>query len=356
MEYKDDWPKAKERLSALWSGEIIDRACVAVTSPKKGKENEYRRLKSLPRMHGFGDGEALVRRNRALFEASYFGGESFPGIWLNLGPSGHAGYFRGVRYTVTEDSVWFDPSVTDEHEELVFDTETELYRLTLDLARYLAADSRGDYFVSMPDTSGNLDALAHLRGNEGLLMDMIADPDWVKGAAVKIEAAWEKTISDVYGIVRENNECGGMIYWLKSWAPGLHSQMQADISVMISPESYKEFILPELAAQCSFLEYPLYHFDGVEQTRHLDALLSLEKLKMIQWTCVAGQPSPARYLDTLRRMQDAGKGLLIRLTETSDIEPLLTNLSSKGLYLVADAESEEEARTILSLAERLTHE
>jgi hypothetical protein len=55
-------------------------------------------------------------------------------------------------------------------------------------------------------------------------------------------------------------------------------------------------------------------------------------------------------------MQDAGKGLLIRLTDTSDIEPLLTNLSSKGLYLVADAESEEEARAILSLAERFTHE
>ncbi len=34
---------------------------------------------------------------------------------------------------------------------------------------------------------------------------------------------------DIYAIVHNNNDGGSMIYWLKSWAPGLHSQMQGDL-------------------------------------------------------------------------------------------------------------------------------
>jgi hypothetical protein len=52
--------------------------------------------------------------------------------------------------------------------------------------------------------------------------------------------------------------------------------MQSDLSVMISPEMYEEFIIPELNQQLKWLEYSTYHFDGVEQIRHLDKLLQLE--------------------------------------------------------------------------------
>lgn len=357
MIYKNDWEHSRKRFEAFWQQEIADRCCIAVTAPRTGRENVFWDLKSLPRLYGWADPEVIVTRARAQFEATRFGGESFPGIWLNLGPSGHAGYFRDVQFHVNDETVWFTPLIgQDGYRDVVFDKESELYRMTVSLARYFVEDSRGDYFVSMPDASGNLDALAHLRGSEDLLIDLAANHADIPKALEALQCAWESVMRDVYDIVRENNDGGSMIYWLKSWAPGLHAQMQADISVMISPDYYRRYVLPELSAQSEFLEYPLYHLDGAEQIRHLDELLSVDKIKAIQWMSVAGQEPPSHYIDALQRIQRKGKSLLISVSDPREVEPLLRNLSSKGLYLVLDVGDEDHLEKVIKLAEKLTHE
>ena len=358
MEYKNDWESSKLRFEALWSRELIDRCCISVTAPRKGKEDIYKKLKSVPRLHNWGDAEAIVKRHKSLFEVTFFGGESFPGIWLNMGPSGHAGFFKNVSYKVVNgETVWFTPLLDQElSHQLVFEKKSALYAMTLEHARYYVAESKGSFFVSMPDTSGNLDALAHLRGSDKLLVDLLLNPAEVKDTLKIIQSAWEKTILEIYQIVKTNNDGGSMIYWLKTWAPGLHSQLQADISVMISPELYKEFIVPELASQSAFLDYSLYHLDGNEQIRHLDLLLALEHIQIIQWTSVAGQPSPIHFLDVFKKIQKSGKALLIRLDDVQLVEPLLQQLSSKGLYLVVEAESQEIAQDIIKKTYTCTHE
>jgi hypothetical protein len=118
---------------------------------------------------------------------------------------------------------------------------------------------------------------------------------------------------------------------------------------------FKEFVLPELQAQCKLLEYPLYHFDGVEQIRHLDDLLSIPELRAIQWTQVAGQPSALNYIPQLQHIQAAGKNLILIVSE-EQIEPLMQNLSSKGLFLIAHAKTREQADAIIRKVSRLTHD
>ncbi|MFA7539821.1 MAG: hypothetical protein WCY52_05060, partial [Sphaerochaetaceae bacterium] len=109
-------------------------------------------------------------------------------------------------------------------------------------------------------------------------------------------------------------------------------------------------------AQSNFLEFPIYHFDGAEQERHLDDLLAIENLKAIQWMSVSGQKPPSAYLDVLKRIQAGGKSLLISIYDNREVEPLLTNLSSKGLYLVLETENEDELEAVLKMANRLTHD
>ena len=131
--------------------------------------------------------------------------------------------------------------------------------------------------------------------------------------------------------------------------------MQSDISVMLSPESFKGFVLPELVEQSNHLDYPLYHIDGYQQTRYLDMLCSIENLKMIQWTNVAGQPSPVHFIPTFKKIQEAGKGLLLH-ANIKDLETLMENLSSKGLYLVVNARDREEADYAMKKIAQLTHD
>ena len=113
--------------------------------------------------------------------------------------------------------------------------------------------------------------------------------------------------------------------------------------------------MPELQEQSKLLEYPLYHFDGVEQCRHLDDLLSIPNLRVIQWTQVAGQPSCLNYIPQLQKIQAAGKNLYISASP-AEIKVLMENLSSRGLYLSTWAGTKEEADNIIKDVARMTHE
>lgn len=357
MLYKEDWLQAKKRMSAWWDGELIDRCCVSVVAEKPGRKTaDPIQLKPTGEEDWFKyrtDPEEIIRRSRYFMEHSWYGGEAFPLVNLDLGAAGHAGFFKGAKYRL-EDTVWFFPSLNDP-EKLEFDENSYLFRQTVQLAKELAADSRGDYMISMSDCSGNADVLSHLLGSEELLPLMLEEPDVVQKAMRKVQYAYEQIHRQTYDILKDVNDGGSCVGWLRTWAPGLHAQMQSDMSVMISADMFQEFIEPELRAQCDFLEYPLYHFDGIEQIRHLDSLLSIEKLRCIQWTQVAGQPPCTEYFPELRRIQEAGKNLII-IAEPGQIRPIMENLSSKGLFLLLQAPDIETGEAMVREVASLTHE
>lgn len=357
MEYRDDWYKSKERFKAFLNCELTDRCCASIIAPKKGKTNQ---MDPFPenredRIHYWTDGEWITKRYRKYFENTYFGGEAFPHIFLNLGAAGLAGFFKNVEHQF-EDTVWYFPFIKDwDEDRLEFDQDSFFYKKVVELAKYFVDDSKGAYFVSLPDISGNADALAHMRGSENLLIDMMVNKERVHNALDIIQDVWVKVIDEIYDIIKKNNDGGSTIGWLHTWGEGLHSQMQCDLSVMISPGLFDEFILPELEAQSQHMDSCVYHFDGFEQIRHLDSLLSLKKMQVIQWNNVVGQPSPLKFIPILKRIQAAGKSLLVS-AEPEEVIPLMTELSSKGLYLVVSPDSEEEGREILKTVEKLTHE
>ncbi len=355
MLYKENWEASKKRLTAFWNQELVDRCCVSVKAFDHKALSTVRLVPGTDeeRIQYWTDPNLVIKRNRERMEHTYYGGDSFPAIFVDLGAGGHAGFFKGAKYYFG-DSVWFHPSLEDPN-DLTFDENSFLYQKTLELAKAYAEDSKGDYFISMPDSTGNADALAHLMGSENLMMAMLEDPEGVSDALQKIEAAYEKVMKNVYSIVKDTNEGGCVVDWLSTWAPGFHAQMQCDMSVMISNPLFKEFVLPELQTQCKFLDYPLYHFDGFEQTRHLDDLLSIKELRAIQWTQVAGQPPCTEFFPYLKKIQAAGKSLII-LVEPEQIQPIMENLSSKGLYLITTTETKEEAQAIEKQVAKLTHD
>jgi len=355
MRYKPDWEATQKRFEAFWEREVLDRCMIAVSTwkdgaaipdytPPRNEEEEFRR---------WTDPELIIRGMRREFENTYFGGDAFPILIPNLGAAGHAGFFRGAKFRF-QGSVWFFKSA-DDPAELEFDRNSFLYQKTLELARAFAEDSRGDYMVSMPDTTGNADALSHLLGPERLFECFLEEPEATKAALGKIETAYEQIMRDVYDIVREANQGGSIVGWLSTWAPGFHAQMQSDLSVMISRPMFDEFVLPELTRQCDFLDYALYHLDGMEQIRHLDSLLSISRLRAIQWTQVAGQPPATDFIPVLKRIQQAGKCLVMHVSP-DQVEPLMQALSSRGLYLLTCMETEAEGRELIKKVEKWTHD
>ncbi len=356
-----DWEKSKDRFEALWQNELVDRCCVRVAAYKNGPIAPVPFPDSETDRESYWlDGEVVYKRELSKIQQTFYAGDAFPHIFSNFGAAGHAAYFKGTKIGFHE-SIWMKPSEPPQPGQsfaIELDPESVLLKKTYEVVQYLVDQSNGQYFVSMPDISGNLDALAHMRKSDTLLLDMVMQPQSVQNALNQIMSIWKEVVLKVQKMTTDCNDGGNTIGWLDTWAPGLHAQMQCDLAVMISSEMFETFAMPELIEQADFLEYPLYHFDGVEQIRHLDMLLSIDKLKMIQWTHVAGQPSPVEYIPVLKKIQDAGKGLLIRIEKLKDIEPLMSALSSKGLYLYVEPalESPEEADKVVKLVSKLTHD
>lgn len=356
MLYKEDWSKAKERLTALWENEIIDRCCISVPVPRN--KTGYTAIDQSPPsgyedlVRFYTDPEWILKRSVSKFQNTYYGGEALPSIFPNFGTGGHAAYFD-CKYEFASDTIWFFPVINDwQRDKLKFNPGNELLVTEKSVLSFLAEEGRGKFFVAMPDNCGSFDALAHLRGGDRLLLDMLEEPDIVKGAVKTLVSALISTGNELFEIIRENNDNGSCHGWMQTWSPGRHMQLQCDLSVMISPQMYEEFVLPELEETAGWLDNAIYHLDGREQLRHLDMILSVNKINMIQWTPVAGQPPTSDYIPILKRIQKAGKGLVL-LPEVWEVEKLLSELSPRGLHLVVyGAKSETEAKDLIKLAEK----
>jgi hypothetical protein len=105
--------------------------------------------------------------------------------------------------------------------------------------------------------------------------------------------------------------------------------------------------LPDIAACCNALDHGFYHLDGKGQIRHLDMLLSLERLRGIQWLPGDGQPPPERWLPLLKRIRDSGK-LCQLYVSPQGARTIVQELGGRGfaLYIIGLL-SEDEAQDLL---------
>lgn len=359
MKYKPDIEKVRKRLYAFWEREVIDRACICVLAPRNRGDHismfeNPRDLRDNPEelIKYWTDPETIYYNNIERLERTYFGGDTLPIVFQNYGTSGHCNYF-GARPTFGNDTIWFQP-VWDCVGDVEGSYTQVLLEKHLEIARYLTSRARDQYFVGMPDSTGTIDAIGHLCGASEALIAMLEEPEAMKHAIDIINQGWEKTNEKFYQISKEVNG-GGAHAWMHLLAPGKLTHMQCDMSVMISADMYEKYVLDELNQQMHWLEYPVYHFDGIEQKIHLEHLLKLKKLKAIQWTHVAGQPSASHYLPILKNIQAAGKGLII-MAPAKDVPILLQELSAKGLYIHTEAEDKEQAKEIIRYVERYSKE
>ena len=360
MFYNSNWEKTKERFDAFWHQEMIDRCCIAISVPEEShrlynsssiKYNESDRF----------DAEYLLKQSLEDFENTYFAGDAFALLRYDLGPSGHAGFFKNAKLRFHADAngkihTWYEPSILDwKTDQIEFDENSFLYNVFIEGTEYLAVEAKGRFVIAMPDSSGNIDALAYLRGNENLMMDLIEAENDVIRALETIQKVWLDTTEWFHQKVTANNDGGNCISWLSTYAKGRHQQIQCDESVMFSSEMFDKFAVPEIKAKIDWADHSLYHFDGIEQIRHLDSLLGMKDLSAIQWTPVTGQPGAENYLPELKKIQAAGKSLVLHVN-VDNIAFFLDHLSSKGLFLISYTDSKEAADYMVKTAEKRSKE
>jgi len=374
MQYKEDWPMARKRLEAFWQGEIIDRCCVGVLSPRKtSKLPKFPHLTHGPWLGGLDtlegnqeeiekwwtDPEQNYDRMKIWFENTYFGGEAVPATYINWGASAGCAFWGAIPDFSTK-SVWFHKMIHDwESYSLDFNIKTNKYcNIILNILACYRENNDEAYFLGNPEIGNAADNLSLIRGSSDLATDLFLYPDEVKKAVDIMSDAWIEVHEQLYTICRDYNEGGDVLPWLNLWAPGKHDQIANDFSTMISTDQFKEFFFPELIKMGQWLDYATFHLDGPQCIHnHTDALLELDEIKCIQFTPGVGSPSTSspEYIPIFKKIQAAGKNLYL-LVDPQDIDTILNNLSSKGLFINTYADSQDEADEIIGKVSRLTKE
>jgi len=355
--YRPDWEEARGRLTTWWNGGDIGRPAMHITVPR---EEPIEDIPVMPEPAGwithYSTSNLRYRVNLALrscINEDYFG-EAIPAQFASgdLAPNCLALYLgcRGVE--TAQDTVWCEPFIDDPDTfEFRYDPDNFYWRFTLEATWQVRAQARGKFFDQFPDLIEGLDTLAAMRGTERLLTDLVERSEWVHASLRRITDLYFRYYDVLYDLLRD--EVGGSVYWV--WAPGRLTKLQCDISVMISPTMFNEFMLPILTEMTERVSYSLYHWDGPGALVHQEALFSIPRLNMFQW-----QPGSMnepqwheRWWPLFHAIFDAGKKLVIGGGGREQLLALKKEFGEqcKLMMLSCGASSREEAEELIRLME-----
>jgi hypothetical protein len=355
LAYKPDWEETKQRYTAWWRGEKLDRCLLTVTSPRADADPDEK----WPQRPGTPEErwtnlDYLTALNDYGHRRTFYGAEGFP-RW-NPGYPGHVGMptFYGCPVTLDWDTGWTDAILTNEkldNSSIRLRRSGKWWNFGIALMKHAKAAAAGKSIPSMCAIYGVGDTLAALRGTERLLYDLADYPQTVAEIELALADDWFEVFNQQTDIVKN----GGDWYatWFGLWAPGRFYPTQCDCAYGISPKTFHEVYIPAIRKTLAGLDYSVYHVDGVGNFPHVDELCKIDELPALQILPGAGKPSPLHYLDTLRLVQRHGKRLHISIGP-DEVPRALELLSARGLCIDTWARSEQQAREIIGQAEKLS--
>jgi len=343
LAYKHNWPEARERLEAFWHMDIIDRPCISVRAPEKPR----RPVPAPPDYKTkWTDPDYVAESYDASHEVTYFGGEAMPNTSLMAGYC--LSYGAPLHYA--EQTIWQEPIIKswDDPPEFAIDEDDAGWQQVQKVVTRCLEVSEGKWMTSFPNIHQPNDHLAVLRGSAEFCLDLIDHPKDLKRALRQLLDSWYVIYERIQPMLSKMQD--GSITWLPVWCPWPKCKtLQSDISCAISPTMFEEFIAPELEELTRYLDGTIYHLDGPGALQHLDRLLGIEGLHAIQWTAGTGNPEGLAWLDLYKRIQAAGKGVVVSL-KYDEVETAVRELEPEGLFILTSASSPDAAEALLEKA------
>ena len=382
MRYKNDWDAAKEKWRNYWKHCNTGRPLMCVIARKPGvgdgeleKKKEYggttgilcqgnyynmpAQLKCADTNDQYMNAARMVQRYHFFCRQHKFLAESFPNLSIDFGPGSLAAYL-GCNLHFSADTVWTEPcwEALEEEAGLRFDPDNYWFQKHIELARQCAELAGNDFCIAIPDIMENMDALISLRGTMDLLMDLIDDPQLVETALEKLDALYYTYYDRFYDLVKD--EEGGSAYTVfQIWGPGKTVKLQCDISAMISPDCFRRFAVPYLRSQAQKADCVLYHLDGTDAIRHLDAVLEIDEIDALQWTSGDNGPDGTypQWDEIYEKALRAGKSIWVKVYSgefddwVRNTDRIVKKFGSHSLFLHYPEMSLTQAEKLLTYAD-----
>ena len=362
MRYLANWEETQQRFTAWWRGEPMDRPLLRVVARRQQPLERLEPIKKAQTSEEFHlDAERLLAEQRNYCRTHTFFAEAFPSVDLNIGPGSLAVYL-GAGPIFAWDTVWYKKCVKDDWKtfgSLKYRPDNYYWKKHLEAITDANRIAKGDILINIPDLIENLDTLSAMRGSQNLCFDLIDEPELIKQYIKQVDDLYFCYYDAIYNIVKGKD--GSSSYTaFHIWGPGRTAKIQCDFSALMSPRQFRDFVQDSLRKQCRQLDFSLYHLDGPDAIRHLDALMEIEELNALQWTPGAGEPDcgDEKWYPIYDKVRDSGKSLWIGLYDgtiqdcINKADKLVKRYGSQGMYFIFPEMDEEEAQALLLKAER----
>lgn len=376
MKYKKNWEETKEKWKNYWKHQNTGRPLMCVVARKPEIEHLAGETSGDGCMQGryyampedlkwkdmedkYQNAERIVARYRQFCDTHLFLAESFPNLVVDFGPGSLAAYL-GSDIEFREDTVWFTECLDDWEgvPPFKFNPENKWYKKHLELVKSCRELAGDDFYVDMPDLMENVDVLASLRGAQNLLFDMIDEPEVIQERVKQITDVYYDYFNSFYDIIKDQE--GGNVYTVfQIWGPGKTVKLQCDFSALLSPDWFREFVLDSLKEQSQKADCVLYHLDGPDAIKHMDALMEVDGIDALQWT--SGDAGPDGTLEDWDVIYDkaiaAGKSLWVKVYSgefedwIKNVDRLVKRYGSHSLFLFFPEMSYEQAQRLIAYAD-----
>jgi len=335
MDLKENVQDAKNRMSAWWDHEIIDRPVIGYTFRKLNFRFSVA-YSSWDLAQNYDSIEPIYDKFIQNAVNQKWGGEMFPNFWPNYGPGILAAVF-GCVPEYKNSTMWFhQPTSIEDIVSLLDATElnsnNEWYSRLLRVTQFVAERCNGQFSVGVTDIGGVLDILSSFLGPTEIIVAMRRNPGIIDTCRSIILEKLINVYDDLQNIIDTYKlGCNG---WLNVWCQKRYYTIQCDFAAMLSPKYFKRFALPDIIAQAEHMDYAIYHLDGPNELPHLDDLLTQPSITGIQWVPGIGQPSTEseKWIPLYQKIQNAGKNVVIDCSPFG-VTNLYKKLKSQGLFV-----------------------
>ncbi|HBR04002.1 MAG TPA: hypothetical protein DD738_15485 [Ruminiclostridium sp.] len=230
-------------------------------------------------------------------------------------------------------------------EDLHLDKNNPWYIKYIEFLDKLTRHAKGRYPVGQPIMRGVTDTVGALIGQEEMACSLITDPELTGEIFMKVSNVQRAVIEEQYRHIQPFHG-GYSAGFYHLWAPGKFIWYQEDLSALMSPPHFDQFLRKTANNTCSGYDYTLLHLHP-SSFFHLDKILSIKGLKVVEINKDVGGPSITEMLSQFRQVLEAGKHLMVwgDLTE-AEVDLILGNLPSRRLFFNIIAPTVDRAREI----------
>lgn len=359
---KNNWEETKVKWNNYWKRENSGPPLMSIIASKEQERDVEleAHLKSRDMEDKYFNAERIVERFRYYVNTHEYLAESFPNLSIDFGPGSMAGYL-GCDIVFDKNTVWYNHFVDNwiDYKKIEFDPNNYWFKKHIKLFKDVKKLTGDDFYIGIPDIIENLDILASMRGTQDIIFDIMDYPDEMQERVKQIDDIYFEYYDRFYDIAKDSEQASCYTVF-QIWGQGKTAKLQCDFSAMMSPNQYRQYIQGSLRTQAKKLDNALYHLDGPDAIKHMDAIMEIEEIDALQWT--SGDYNPDGTFEQWYPIYDkavaAGKGLWVKVysgefeTWLVRIDKLVKRYGSNALFLYFSPMSKKQADTLIAHANK----